>query len=494
MLVPSFVLPALISLCAVLVCVGLFFLLVRSFQFRRRTRDEPGGRRVLISPVISPLLMMLLSWPTLVFALLSSTALGVTACQVGFYPMNPAPLAGSLSMANFNSRMTVNARDGSVQQNARHVAIAGRSGWLNPGLPVLASSVPTEANGLLYFNSEDATSHMMTVSAYRLSDGSQLWSTSLEVPQMSEHNLFSQLSGEDPARSPAVADGMVYVEQIYRSRTSPQQVFVQFYALHASSGSVVWSLPLQKIATPYRGFEIRAGSGVFMVFTDGSISAWHATDGSAAWHFDANTFSRGSQLLTDHMIVVAEQTVYVGIGTTSGIVLVALRTDDGQRLWLRRGLGATYSYAALISRFGTHLYLNVGNNLEALDATNGNLLWQAPGETSREALEARGVVYVTQLGADSSTLDALKASDGSRIWRHTFTYPATALGILNVFHNVLFVSSSEAMPSMHIHLVLCPGAAEPANTLFALNASDGSIYWLRLNVSGSFTPLDLRAG
>ncbi len=193
------------------------------------------------------------------------------------------------------------------------------------------------------------------------------------------------------------------------------------------------------------------------------------------------------------MLLVAEHTIYVSISTTSEIGLVALRADDGQRFWLKRfpGPGATFSYA---SRFGTHLYLNEGDILEALDATNGNLFWKAPGETPGEVVEVHGVVYVTQLGADSSTLDALNASDGNLIWRHTFTFPATSLKILNVFDNVLFVSSSEPLPSMHIHFVFCPGTTEPANTLFALNASNGEAYWRSLNVSGSLTPLNLRAG
>ena len=174
MLVPSFVLPALIGLCVALVCIGLFFMCMRSLQFERCTRDAPVGRRVLISPVISSLLMLLLSWPTLVFALLSFTVVGVTACRVGFYPINPAPLTGSFAMANLNSRMTLNARDGSMQQNVVHAAIDGRSGWLDPDRRDLSSGEPTEANGLLYFTREDAPSHTMTVSAYRLSDGTHL--------------------------------------------------------------------------------------------------------------------------------------------------------------------------------------------------------------------------------------------------------------------------------------------------------------------------------
>src|ERR1700730_252091 len=82
MSVPPFVLPSLISLCTVLVCVGLFFLRrVRSLQSMRAS-GQPEASNLQLSPIMPriPLLVLLLSWPTLAFALLASAVVGITAC------------------------------------------------------------------------------------------------------------------------------------------------------------------------------------------------------------------------------------------------------------------------------------------------------------------------------------------------------------------------------------------------------------------------------
>jgi outer membrane protein assembly factor BamB len=173
---------------------------------------------------------------------------------------------------------------------------------------------------------------------------------------------------------------------------------------------------------------------------------------------------------------------------------------DGQRLWVHP-LDVDSGYVNLLSHSETHVYLEVGDLLEVLDATTGNQLWVVPAEGisfDSGAMQANGVLYVTsgEQSNDTITLDAYNERNGGLIWSHTFTFAENAfLSLLDVSHHVLFVQSSEGLPDRRFHFVPCRGSDEPASALFALNASDGSIYWRTPNVDGwLLTPLDLQTG
>ncbi|HZR41677.1 MAG TPA: PQQ-binding-like beta-propeller repeat protein [Ktedonobacteraceae bacterium] len=504
MSVPPFVLPSLIGLCAGLICVGLFFLSHVRSRRSLQLSNRPAAPDLQMSPITPriPLLLLLLSWPTLIFALLSSAVVGITACQVGFYPIYPAPLAGSFALTGPGKTTIVNGRSGSVQQI---LPFAGREAWSNVAPGPVAVAGPVEVNGLVYFTQEDPTTRGAIVTAYRLSDGSRLWSTPIGAAYPPVSNSFSPLRPLDSGYFPlVVADGLVYVEQIYQSRTDSTQGFALFSAVRADRGSVAWSLPLQRITAPQtQGWflQMRGGAGVLLIIAyDGSISAWHATDGSVAWHLDASAFAGTSQVLRDRTSVMVDRTLYVWRRTSAGDEVLALRVTDGQRLWVHL-LDGDWRNVNLLTHSETQVYLEVGSLLEDWDATTGKQLWVVLAEGSSfdsEARQADGVLYVTTglLSNVTITLDAYNERDGSLIWRHTFAFADNAyLSLLDVSHHVLFVQSSEVLTNRHFHFVLCRGSNEPTSSLFAINASDGSIYWRNPSVNGwLFTPLDLQAG
>ena len=239
---------------------------------------------------------------------------GGVSCFVGFYQAAPVPPASLTVVTPSNFGFTVgtpsdlvmlNARDGSVQR--AHVLASN-------------ASSPTEAGGLVYFE-VDGPGSEMTVHASRLSDGSQLWSTVFALTGRYQSALV-------------VADGMVYLWQASQSSS-------KIYALRADDGSIAWNLPLQMVLQP-QNQSLTAGAGLLIVAAgDGSFSAWHATDGSVAWHIDGSAFPReamsgtGSPYVFDQAVSVANQTVYFARvispekrdGTTVSSLLVAGMTS-----------------------------------------------------------------------------------------------------------------------------------------------------------------------
>lgn len=455
MFVPPFVLPDLRLFFTCLAGIGLLFTGFRVVRFLYQQR-KPARQGVLVTSRASSLLVLLCSWPLLTGAVFSFITLGGVSCFVGFYQAAPVPPA-SLTVVTPSDLVMLNARDGSVQR--AHVLASN-------------ASSPTEAGGLVYFE-VDGPGSEMTVHASRLSDGSQLWST-----------VFALTGRYQPPL--VVADGMVYLWQAYQSSS-------KLYALRADDGSIAWNLPLQMVLQPQEQ-SLTAGAGLLIVAArDGSFSAWHATDGSVAWHIDGSAFPReavigtGSPYVLDQAVSVANQTVYFarGIspekrdGTTVSSLLVALRASDGHYLWQRdfpeeRSIGPIF-------RFGPHLYLEVYDDLYALNATDGALLWQRSGVWASAVVETGGVIYVSGSTYAGVTLEALHVGDGSQIWSHPFASSSRA-GTPIVLQNVMFVSLGAKEAPLFGNV--CPGRTEPPTAIFALNASDGSIYWRNPNVIG----------
>jgi len=154
---------------------------------------------------------------------------------------------------------------------------------------------------------------------------------------------------------------------------------------------------------------------------------------------------------------------------------VALRVSDGQRLW-QRDFTEAGSIGPIFGS-GTHLYLGVSDSLYALDPTDGVLLWQhsdsGTGATSA-GVETGGVVYLSGSTYEGVILEAFRAGDGHELWSHSFA-SSTYMGTPLVLQNVLFVSAgSKGAPLLD---KICSGRPELPVAVFALNASDGSIYW-----------------
>jgi outer membrane protein assembly factor BamB len=453
MSVPSFGPPALVIF---FIALSLFatILLKRRHQDRGVHAFSSGGTLVL---VVFP-------WLTLFGSLGSLTTLGALACRVGFYSNVPAPLPSSVLVTSSPkqsapSLVTLSARDGSVRREQSFLANVGGGG------------APTISDGAIYFMNDTNL-----LSAYRISDGSSLWSTSLVPPGGENEQNFRAYN-----ESPIVADEMVYV---YMSDPHSANSPARMYALRASTGSIAWTLSLAPVAVPdYRAFT--AGSGLLVLSTgERGFSAYHASNGSLAWKLPGKPFSIDSNSSHSHALFFVNSTFYfaqdVGL-VNSGSVMMAIHPGTGQVFW-QKDYDGSFGSSRDFSFFGTHLYLRSSGILYALDATNGDLLWQRDlGQTVSfgAAVEANGVVYVP----GDIFLYALNAYDGSQIWKQTGN-ALSAFGTPLVLQNVILVSSSQAIVH-YFEWNVCPGfSSEPCEAIFALNARDGSIYWRSPNTAG----------
>jgi outer membrane protein assembly factor BamB len=361
--------------------------------------------------------------------------------------------------------VTLSARDGSVQkeQSFREDQWSGTT---------LSDGVMYLMNGTL-------------LNAYRISDGSSLWRTTLVPPGGGNEQGFSVYTDK---KLPLVADGMVYVRLFDQNAAhSPTRI----YALRASNGSIAWTLFYPSASN---SLTFTAGSGLLVLSSrEGGLTAYHASNGSLAWKLPGKPFSNENDPSYPRLFF-AHATFYfmkgVGVQQQSSVIL-AINPDDGHIFW-QKDYDASFGGASITDTdpsfsFGTHVYLHALGSLYALDATNGDLLWQrhlGRSFSSGAAVEAHGVVYVP----DDTLLYALNAHDGSQIWQQTGN-ALSAFGTPLVLQNVILVSSSDApQPGFHFHLDVCPGfSSEPREAIFALNARDGSIYWRSPNTAGSIT-------
>ena len=179
--VSPFVLPGLLIFCTFLAGVGILFLCVRLICKQNR----PGTRGVPAFFRGSTLLLLILSWPTLIVSLSSFLTLGVVSCLVGFYPTTSTPLASSVIVAEY---LASDQSDGLVKLSTRNGSVI----WTHPILTVENSLQDESGNvadalgqviyvhGLLYKERDQPPSGV--ISAYRASDGSLLWS----VPNLSQ--------------------------------------------------------------------------------------------------------------------------------------------------------------------------------------------------------------------------------------------------------------------------------------------------------------------
>ena len=218
---------------------------------------------------------------------------------------------------------------------------------------------------------------------------------------------------------------------------------------------------------------------------DGDISAWHTSDGSAAWHVTVSALSAKeasgwpSSPTLPPTLLIANQTIYLlknispaHSSSSDQSLLLALRARDGQVLW--QDMPRPSSGYATLSRFESSLYLYTESTLYKLDASNGTLLWQRDfgGDLGSAVppVEANNVVYV----AENTSLSALRATNGSQIWSYVFS-DSGAYALQMISPNVLLVTTAAGHWAGWWNF--CPGHTEPYHALFAFNAQHGSIYW-----------------
>jgi outer membrane protein assembly factor BamB len=239
------------------------------------------------------------------------------------------------------------------------------------------------------------------------------------------------------------------------------QLWLRNLATPSSSTRQTQSSPTPTPITPKgapSSVNLMVADSVVYAGANQTVYALHAGNGSLLWQQHTDGSILQVPLVVDGIVYVLAYR-----GSDSQGTLYALRTSDGQPLW--RFPLRTFSMPPAVEQGVVYLASPV-DGVVALRASDGYLLWHAsPDIPSYETHVADGVVYVSAITANNrSTLYALRADNGSLLWR----YRSQASGSPTITNGVVY------QPEPH--------------ALAALSASDGYRLWQRQVDGVSSTP------
>jgi outer membrane protein assembly factor BamB len=206
------------------------------------------------------------------------------------------------------------------------------------------------------------------VYALRTSDGRLIWHHKIDP-------------GADTA--PLVSDGIVYISANI-SDVGPGIL----YALRARDGVELWHYTSSvSLSAPLLENGIVYVTSYDDISHNGGLFALRASDGAQLWH----KIARGLSVNTPF---VDNQAIYVSAFADNGSSFVyALRASDGTQLWLKTA--TTFVSMSLVAN--GIAYLQSEQELSALSASNGQLLWSVPivENSSLPPQVINGVIYIT---------------------------------------------------------------------------------------------------
>ncbi|MFT4037174.1 MAG: PQQ-binding-like beta-propeller repeat protein [Thermomicrobiales bacterium] len=219
--------------------------------------------------------------------------------------------------------------------------------------------------------------------------------------------VWTYHAGGSAARSPAIADSVVYLQ------TGDGVVT----ALDALTGAVLWSNATTgtSVQTP-----AVAGDTVYLTTIKGELVALNTATGAEQWRF-------GSSLAIDSAPVVQDGVVYVGSDDSTVYAIDGAtgkpnwQATIGGPLWRSLTIGGGLLFAG--SSTGT---------VDALDLASGEARWQFTGDDPSQSVGTpfftNGTVYMSNAGV----MHALDAATGTELWRREFpgARPATYAGNL----------------------------------------------------------------
>ncbi len=310
-------------------------------------------------------------------------------------------------------------------------------------------------NGVLYGDTfAGVRGTMASVFALNASDGSVRWS--YQTPYVFLHSLL--------------ADGVIYEEvTTHDCQCSTPHNYV--LALNASDGSVTWQTPQDTdlFSPEWVSNGLLYGEDSFPDGGVVNVLARRVSDGAVAWRYPG-------QGEVAEVIGHDTNAIYTLFSPLPGPYSIrALNPATGAVLWQTPALGTTFLSASL---FDGVIYLGAadGSSLTALNASTGTQLWKIqPGTPAPDAntpAHVWAVVDGTVYLSNPQGFLALSASDGAVKWKTPSNdFPS----IVAVEHGVLYGTTSDP-----------GGAATGQNAIYALKASDGSILW-RYDVQQLYT-------
>ncbi|HEV2623005.1 MAG TPA: outer membrane protein assembly factor BamB [Frateuria sp.] len=260
---------------------------------------------------------------------------------------------------------------------------------------------PTVVDGVLYADSNDGK-----LVALDAATGKTIWSKSSRT-----HGWFGW--GDKKRKDAFYAGGPAVSGELLAVGTLDGHV----YGINAKDGSPRWETMLKSevLASP-----VIVGDLVVVRTGDGRVYGLDAATGDRRWVYDQSDVPLLS-LRGNGPLLVANGVVFFG---SDGGKLVALRLDNGEKLWeqkLASGEGRT-EIERLDDSDGTVLLdgrvlygAAYHGNLAAIDGPSGRPMWTHPFSTYTSLASSGNAIY----GADdSSQVWAFDKSAGAEMWKN----------------------------------------------------------------------------
>ncbi|HEY6542710.1 MAG TPA: PQQ-binding-like beta-propeller repeat protein [Ktedonobacteraceae bacterium] len=326
--------------------------------------------------------------------------------------------------------------------------------------------------------------------------GNVLWSQALD--KRPELHAISSVG------KPVVANGIVYITATNGfGIVSPVVSYV--FAFHASDGSFLWGTQIYSdaeiqefkgIAYGDLGFTADptvANGMLYILSRTGKVYTFDAVDGTRKWEYDTHLTAFVDGGIWDSSSVIVHNGVVYGtmqnqvyaIDATSGKGLWSVSVNSSQIITDQLAIsnGMVYGTSFALPNGG----LNYGYAY-AFNARTGMRIWTSHRtlvDSFTSPVVANGIVYLGvlgEMGKSGGSVYALRASDGSQLWYKSLDSGKMKMpqgGVydpLIVVDGVLFLENTVSDYGAKLKV----GQTVPGvGIIFALNASNGSVYWQR---------------
>jgi outer membrane protein assembly factor BamB len=307
---------------------------------------------------------------------------------------------GPAALAVANDTVYVTYIDGAYALTAA----TGDLKWFRSNIGGADKSIPQIAGTAMYYCG--ISTNLLAVNT---ANGAVIWTAPI---------------GFDSSSTPLVDAGAVYVNSADGF----------FYAFNSVDGALRWKTQIGGNAVLDLSSPAGSANFVYAGSDNGRMYALNKTSGAVAW----KTATGGAVVSSP---AYANGLVYVGSKDQS---IYALDAVTGAQRWEYK---TAFDVVASPIVVNDVVYIGSGDgNLYALNASTGALIWKAgTGDLdansfsdliSGRAVFAAGVLYFTAFSPGGSSVYAINAADGKRLWRyHTASlslddYPAVANGVL----------------------------------------------------------------
>lgn len=356
------------------------------------------------------------------------------------------------------------------------IALAMEDGTLsvlraNDGTPLWVSSAGKTAGS--YFETPTATiqGHVIyyaakgQIYALRIDNGTLLWHVDLSLAHPGE---FDGSSGN------IIPDGgVVFVSRIDIVNGVQSTV----YALRASDGTMIWHYHtgLDQLLAEQNGVVYIASSD--SNGSNATLKALQASNGTLLWSHDLNPLSA---VVSNDVLYVYAANQNTAVGSNKAVkTLSAFRTKDGSLIWSKQVIDKGAN--PIVVENGMIL-LNNGSHFCAYQSSTGSQLWCSQNDLTPLAAN---LAY----SATSTTLYASYLIQSPANSKNTFIQVEalnTSNGVLRWSKHLDGVNPSALIVMGGVVYTLA------GNSIYALNASDGSTLWH--NQSSSSFPVSLAIG